>query len=450
MRAMNEPNMPFPEPEPRARALVPFFVFAAFYLGLSLWAHDFYRVPIIIAFLVASAVALVLGRERPLAERVDRYARGMGETNIMLMCLIFILSGAFATVAKGSGAVDSAVALAQAAIPSKLMLAGLFVVSCLISLAIGTSCGTIAAVTPIAAGLTGPMGLSPALTIGAVVGGAMFGDNLSMISDTTIAATRTQGIGMREKFRANIGIALPAALAAVAVYCCLGGSGAASVAAPVARALVWQDAVLVLPYILILALALMGLNVMMLLFAGTALAAMIGIVCGRFTFWGALDLLGKGTLGMSETLIVAILAGGLLATIRENGGIAWFMKSTARLVRGPRSCEFAVGLLTIAVNLFTANNTVAIVVAGPVAKDFADRCKASPSRIASVLDTTSCVTQGLIPYGAQLLMAVGLAKEGGLALGSFHLIGSLYYPFFLAIAVIAAILFFRPRHARQQ
>ena len=450
MRAMNEPNMPFPEPEPRARALVPFFVFAAFYLGLSLWARDFYRVPIIIAFLVASAVALVLGRERPLAERVDRYARGMGETNIMLMCLIFILSGAFATVAKGSGAVDSAVALAQAAIPSKLMLAGLFVVSCLISLAIGTSCGTIAAVTPIAAGLTGPMGLSPALTIGAVVGGAMFGDNLSMISDTTIAATRTQGIGMREKFRANIGIALPAALAAVAVYCCLGGSGAASVAAPVARALVWQDAVLVLPYILILALALMGLNVMMLLFAGTALAAMIGIVCGRFTFWGALDLLGKGTLGMSETLIVAILAGGLLATIRENGGIAWFMKSTARLVRGPRSCEFAVGLLTIAVNLFTANNTVAIVVAGPVAKDFADRCKASPSRIASVLDTTSCVTQGLIPYGAQLLMAVGLAKEGGLALGSFHLIGSLYYPFFLAIAVIAAILFFRPRHVRQQ
>ena len=229
MRPMNEQNMPFPAPEPRARALVPFFVFAAFYLGLSLWAHDFYRVPIIIAFLVASAVALVLGRERPLAERVDRYARGMGETNIMLMCLIFILSGAFATVAKGSGAVDSAVALAQAAIPSRLMLAGLFVVSCLISLAIGTSCGTIAAVTPIAAGLTGPMGFSPALTIGAVVGGAMFGDNLSMISDTTIAATRTQGIGMREKFRANIGIALPAALAAVAIYCCVGGSGGACV-----------------------------------------------------------------------------------------------------------------------------------------------------------------------------------------------------------------------------
>ena len=440
---MNEQNMPFPAPEPRARALVPFFVFAAFYLGLSLWAHDFYRVPIIIAFLVASAVALMFGRERPLAERVDRYARGMGETNIMLMCLIFILSGAFATVAKGSGAVDSAVALAQAAIPSNLMLAGLFVVSCLISLAIGTSCGTIAAVTPIAAGLTGPMGFSPALTIGAVVGGAMFGDNLSMISDTTIAATRTQGIGMREKFRANIGIALPAALVAVAIYCCVGGSGAA---APAARALAWQDAVLVLPYVLILALALLGLNVMMLLFAGTALAAVIGIVCGRFTFWGALDLLGKGTLGMSETLIVAILAGGLLATIRENGGIAWFMKSTARLVRGPRSCEFAVGLLTVAVNLFTANNTVAIVVAGPVAKDFADRCKASPARIASVLDTASCVTQGLIPYGAQLLMAVGLAKEGGLALGSFHLIGALYYPFFLALSVAAAILFFRPRH----
>jgi Na+/H+ antiporter NhaC len=251
---------------------------------------------------------------------------------------------------------------------------------------------------------------------------------------------------MREKFRANIGIALPAALAAVAIYCCIGGSGATADTMPAARALVWHDSVLVLPYVLILVLALMGLNVMMLLFAGTALAAVIGIVCGRFTFWGALDLLGKGTLGMSETLIVAILAGGLLATIRENGGIAWVMKSSARLVRGPRSCEFAVGLLTVAVNLFTANNTVAIVVAGPVAKDFADRCKASPARIASVLDTTSCVTQGLIPYGAQLLMAVGLAKEGGLALGSFHLIGALYYPFFLALSVAAAILFFRPRH----
>ena len=431
-------------PAPRARALIPFLVFAAFYLGLSLWAHDFYRVPIIIAFLVASAMALVFGRERPFAERVDRYARGMGETNIMLMCLIFILSGAFATVAKGSGAVDSAVALAQAAIPAKLMLAGLFVVSCLISLGIGTSCGTIAAVTPIAAGLTGPMGLSPALTVGAVVGGAMFGDNLSMISDTTIAATRTQGIGMKEKFRANIGIALPAALAAVAVYCCVGGQGAA---APAVRALTGQDVVLVLPYVLILVLALLGLNVMLLLFAGTVLAASIGVLCGRFTFWGALDLLGKGTLGMSETLIVAILAGGLLATIRANGGIAWVMKSTARLVRGPRSCEFAVGLLTVAVNLFTANNTVAIVVAGPVAKEFSDRCKASPARIASVLDTTSCVTQGLIPYGAQLLMAVGLAKEGGLAIGSFQLIGALYYPLFLAVAVAGAILFFRPRRA---
>lgn len=435
--------------KPRGLALIPFLVFAVFYVGLSLWARDFYRVPIIIAFLIASAAALVFGRERPLTERIDRYARGMGETNIMLMCLIFILSGAFATVAKGSGAVDSAVALAQAAIPSNLMLAGLFVVSCLISLAIGTSCGTIAAVTPIAAGLTSSMGISPALTIGAVVGGAMFGDNLSMISDTTIAATRTQGIGMREKFRANIGIALPAALAAVAIYCCVGGDGTAASAAPAARALVWHDAVLVMPYVLILVLALMGLNVMMLLFAGTTLAAVIGVVCGRFTFWGALDLLGKGTLGMSETLIVAILAGGLLSTIRENGGIAWFMKSTARLVRGPRSCEFAVGLLTVAVNIFTANNTVAIVVAGPVAKDFADHCKASPSRIASVLDTASCVTQGLIPYGAQLLMAVALAKESGLALGSFELIGSLYYPFFLALAVIVAITFFRPKAVRQ-
>ena len=429
--------------EPRGLALVPFVVFAVFYVGLSVLAGDFYRVPMTIAFLVASATALIMNPRRPLADKVETYACGMGEANVMIMCLIFILAGAFAAIAKASGAVDAAVILARSIIPARLMIAGVFLVSCLISLAIGTSCGTIAAVAPVALGFVGPLQLAPAQLLGAVVGGAMFGDNLSMISDTTIAATRTQGIRMREKFIANAGIAAPAALVALFIYAAVGASGAASdVAAPSPT---WEHALLVLPYVLILVLALAGLNVMMLLFCGTFFAAVIGIALGRFDLLGALDHLGKGTLGMSETLIVAILAGGLFKTIQANGGIEWLTQKISRVVSGPRTCEFGVFLLISAVNLFTANNTVAIVIAGPIAKTCSDRFKADPARIASVLDTTSCIAQGLIPYGAQLLIALGIAQSAKLPVGSFELIGSLYYQHLLLLAVLAAMLVGRRR-----
>ena len=425
--------------KPSWLALVPFGVFGVFYVGLSLYAGNqgfempWYKVPMPIAFLVASAVALVFGR-RPFESKVDVYARGMGEANIMIMCLIFILAGAFAAVAKGSGAVDAAVALAQNVIPARLMVAGVFLVSCLISTAIGTSCGTIAAVAPIALGFAAPLHLPPALFLGSVVGGAMFGDNLSMISDTTIAATRTQGVWMKDKFRANILVAVPAALAAFALYA-LSGSSAGAVEAP---SVGWREGVLVAPYLLILALALAGFNVMALLFSGTLLAAGLGWALGKFDFFGALDLLGKGTLNMSETLIVALLAGGLFKTVQANGGIAWLTGKIARLVRGPRTCEAGVALLTAAVNCFTANNTVAIVIAGPIAKACSDRFKADPTRIASVLDTASCIVQGLIPYGAQILIAIGVAKGLGQTIGSLELLGSLYYQPILALAVFAS------------
>ena len=394
--------------KPNAWALVPFVVFAAFYVGFSVWAGDFYKVPMPLAFLLASAVALVFGK-RTLNERIETYAQGMGEVNIMIMCLIFILAGAFASVAKGSGAVDAAVAIAQSLVPAKLMLAGVFVISCLISLAIGTSCGTIAAVTPIALGFAAPLGLSPAMLVGAVIGGSMFGDNLSMISDTTIAATRTQGIGMREKFFANFWIALPAAVACVVIYALVGASKDGGVAVQ-AAAVTWRHWVLILPYVLILVLALAGLNVMALLFSGTVLASVIGMALGKIDFWGSFDLMGKGTLGMSETLIVAVLAGGMFRTVLANGGIRWLTDRIAGMVRGPRTCELGVFLLVSAVNLFTANNTVAIVIAGPIAKECSDRFGANPVRIASVLDTASCIVQGLIPYGAQILIAIGVAN----------------------------------------
>lgn len=422
--------------KPRAGALVPFGVFAIFYVGLSVWANDFYRVPMIIAFLVASAVALCLNVRKPLEEKVETYARGMGEPNIMIMCLIFILAGAFATIAKGSGAVDAAVALALPIVPPRLMVAGVFLISCLISLAIGTSCGTIAAVTPIALGFAGPLNLSPALLMGSVIGGSMFGDNLSMISDTTIAATRTQGVRMRDKFVANSTIAAPAALVALFLYA-MSGSAAGSVEV---QLITWQHLLLVSPYLFILALALAGLNVMLLLFSGTLLSAIIGVCLGKFDFFGALDLLGKGTLGMSETLIVALLAGGLFRTVYANGGIHWLTEKVSMLVHGPRTCELGVFLLVAAVNCFTANNTVAIVIAGPIAKECADRFHADPVRIASVLDTASCIVQGLIPYGAQILIAIGVAKGLDLSVDSFGLLKCLYYQPLLALAVFGSML----------
>ena len=426
---------------PRASALVPFLIFAVFYVGLSIYAGQqgfdmpWYKVPMPIAFIVASAFAFLWGK-KSLEEKVDIYAKGMGEVNIMIMCLIFILAGAFATIAKGSGAVDAAVTIAQAFIPARLMVAGVFLVSCVISTAIGTSCGTIAAVAPIALGFAVPLGLSPALLLGSVVAGSMFGDNLSMISDTTIAATRTQGVRMQDKFVANFWIALPAAVLALVFYA-LSGSSVGEVATP---ALTWRHCVLVLPYLLILVLALCGFNVMALLFSGTLLSAVLGACLGKFDLFGCLDLVGKGALGMSETLIVAILAGGLFKTVQSNGGIDWLVGKVSKLIRGPRSCEAGVSILISAVNCFTANNTVAIVIAGPIAKECSDKANGDPVRIASVLDTCSCVVQGLIPYGAQILIAIGVAKGLDLSIGSFTLIKSLYYQPLLALMVLFSIL----------
>jgi len=329
-------------------------------------------------------------------------------------------------------------------VPAQFMVAGVFLVSCLISLAIGTSCGTIAAVTPIALGFAEPLHLSPALLMGATIGGAMFGDNMSMISDTTIAATRTQSVRMKDKFLVNGFIASPAALVALFLYAMSGSSAAESVeVVPVA----WQHFVLVAPYVFVLALALVGFNVMALLFFGTLLSAVIGGALGRFAFFDAMDLLGKGALGMGETLIVALLAGGLFRSVRENGGIAWLTDRIAKVIRGPRSCEFGVFFLVSAVNCFTANNTVAIVIAGPIAKECAEKFKVDPVRVASVLDTASCVVQGLLPYGAQILIAMGVAKGLDIQVDSFSLVKSLYYQPLLALAVLLSMLRLRGRRA---
>ncbi len=425
------------EREPRLKALIPFAIFVVFYLGLSLWANDFYKVPMPIAFLVASASALVLNHKTKLMTRVEIFAKGMGDVNVMLMCLIFILAGIFASVAKSMGAVDAAVLMVQKFIPADFMLVGFFLVSCLISLAIGTSCGTIAALTPIAANLVAPLGIPAHFVIGSVIGGAMFGDNMSMISDTTIAATRTQGVEMRDKFIQNFKMILPAAVIAIVIYFVLGRSGSESVVPD--TELTWKHVLLVAPYILLLVLSLFGFNVMALLFFGSVLAGAIGIALSKFDFWAALECCGDGALGMSETLIVAILAGGLLKVIRWNGGVSYILRAIERAVRSERGCEAGIFALVSAINLFTANNTVAIVIAGPIAAELSAKFGCSPKRVASILDTASCFIQGLLPYGAQILIAAGTASKAGLEISALSLVGGTFYPWIMAIIVLGWI-----------
>ena len=422
-----------------AFALIPFAVFAVFYVTLGIIARDFYRVPMTVAFLVAIASALFLNRKKKLSEKVETLAKGMAEPDIMLMCLIFVLAGAFAAVAKASGAVDSAVVIARWIIPDNFMVAGLFLVSSLISLAVGTSCGTIAAVAPIAMAFSEPLGLSPALLAGSIVSGAMFGDNLSMISDTTIAATRTQGVGMRDKFIANVALAVPAALVTLFIYLIAGSSqsGAQAVSEVAVSA---KDFILILPYILVLLLALVGLNVVVVLFLGTFISAFLGVAFGPLNFWGALETAGQGTLNMSETLTIALLSGGLFNLVSEAGGIEWLTNAIAGKVRGQKSCEFGAFFLTALVNLFTANNTVAIVIAGPVVRQLGRKFKADPVRLAGIVDIAGCFVQGIIPYGAQILMATGVARSAGAEFSGLGLVGSIYYPFILAASAFFGII----------
>ncbi|MBS1371121.1 MAG: Na+/H+ antiporter NhaC family protein [Lentisphaeria bacterium] len=422
---------------PRARALIPFGVFIVFYLGLSILSNDFYKVPMPVAFLIASATALLLNRRASLKSKIELFAHGMGNVDIMTMCLIFILAGAFASTAKAMGAVDATVQLALAVIPPNLLLTGLFVVACFISLAIGTSVGTIAALGSIAVGLSQSLHVPPGFCLGAVVGGAMFGDNLSMISDTTIAATRTQGVEMHRKFQANLKIAVPAAALTVLLYLCMSPAIRPELAVGGAS---WQRFAAMLPYISVLALALCGMNVMAVLILGTAFAGVIGMLTGSFDLWGFLGAIGSGTLSMSETLIVALLAGGLLKVIRYNGGIAYILQTIERHIRGRRGGELGTFLLVGVVNCFTANNTVAIVITGPIARDISKRYGIPAARTASILDSASCIIQGMLPYGAQILTAIGAASAVGLAVSPLEVIQYLGYPYLLGICLLISIV----------
>ena len=415
-------------------ALSPLAVFVILYFVTSIIARDFYKVPITVAFMAASMYAVLISDNIPLRERIDIYSRGAAKGQMMLMIWIFILAGAFAHTAKVMGAIDATVNLALTLLPGNMLLAGLFLAACFVSVSVGTSVGTIVALTPIAAGVAQQTGTSIPLMTAVVVGGSFFGDNLSFISDTTIAATSTQGCKLSDKFRVNSFIVIPAAVLILGIYLYM-GQGITSPHS-VGDVSVFK----VIPYLIVLITAIMGMNVMAVLSLGIILTGVIGVLDGSFDIYGWFGAMGDGITGMGELIIITMMAGGLLEIIKHNGGIDFIIQRLTRHVSTKRGAEMTVAGLVSFVNLCTANNTVAIITVGGIAKQIADRFGVDNRKCASILDTFSCAMQGLIPYGAQILMAAGLAQ-----LNPISILPYLYYPLAIGIAAILSILLRYPK-----
>ena len=414
-------------------SLSPLAVFLCLYLITSLLVNDFYKVPITVAFLLSSCYAIAITRGLKLEQRVYQFSVGAGNKNILLMIWIFVLAGAFAQSAKQMGAIDATVNLTLHILPDNLLLAGIFIAACFISLSIGTSVGTIVALTPVAVGLAEKTGIDLPYMVAIVVGGSFFGDNLSFISDTTIASTKTQDCVMRDKFKVNFMIVVPAALIVLGIYIFQGLSLSA---APQIQEIEW---IKVIPYLIVLGTAIAGMNVMSVLLLGIFSTGIIGLFTGMgfFDWFGAM---GTGITGMGELIIITLLAGGMLETIRDNGGIDFIIARLTRHVTGKRGAELSIAALVSVANLCTANNTIAIITTGPIAKDIAKRFHLDRRKTASILDTFSCLIQGIIPYGAQMLIAAGLA-----GISPLGIIGNLYYPFCMGACAILAILIRYPR-----
>ena len=415
--------------KPNFFALTPLIVFLVIYLVVSLIFNDFYKVPITVAFIVSAVYAIATTRKLTLNQRITRFSRGAGNKNIMLMVWIFMLAGAFAQSAKSTGGVQAAVDIALKILPENFLMPGMFLTSCFISLAIGTSVGTIAALMPVAAAMASQTGIDTALMAGVITGGAYFGDNLSFISDTTVVATKTQGCMMKDKFRENFKIALPAALITAAIYFMLG------------RGYVIEtqqtdiQVVKILPYIAVLVLAVLGINVLIVLLSGTVLAGLTGIFTGGYDFFGWFSKMSEGILGMSELIIVTLLAGGMLELIRYNGGMDYLVEKLSSKISSERSAGFSIAFLVFFADICTANNTIAIITVGQAASKIARKFGINPKRAASILDTFSCFAQGIIPYGAQMLLAAGLCQIAPSSITPY-----LFYPFLLGGCACIAIL----------
>jgi len=417
------------------KAIIPFIVFVIFYFGFSLWTRDFSKVPMTVAFIISSATALILNHKEKLNKKIELFALGMGNKDIMIMCLIFILAGAFTASAKAVGGVEAAVNIAQHFIPAQFMVLGLFIISALISLSIGTSCGTIAAIVPIAVSISEAFGINPSFVLGATVGGAMFGDNMSLISDTKIAASRTQNVEIRDEMLYNLKIiTIPAILCILLYMLPIFASSGTTLNSVIS----FDNYVKCSPYILLLILGISGVNVMFLLLFGTILNTIIGLCYGMFDIFDAFSYIGEGTISMATTLIVAMLAGGLLLLVRYNGGITYIIKETGRWIKDKKTCEIGICFLVGIINLFTANNTVAIITSGSIARELSEKYNVNPVRTASLLDTTSCIVQGMIPYGAQILIASSLAASIGAS--SFTILKGMFYPLLMLFGLLFSVL----------
>lgn len=428
------------KPGPSLAALLPFLVFVLVYMATGIVLNHlgvemaFYQVPAPVCILPAIILAFIMF-EGSVDDKFNDFVRGCGDENIIIMCLIYILAGAFATVSKESGGVDSVVNFALSIIPLQFITGGIFLIGCFISISTGTSVGTISTVGPIAVGLAQKGNLPLALVLGSLVGGAMFGDNLSVISDTTIAATRTQNVEMKDKFKANIRMALPAAIITFVILLVVGKPEALPT---------FEDRpynpVLIIPYLFVLISAVAGMNVFLVLTSGIILSGLIGIATGGLDLMTFAQNIFTGFSGMFEIFLLSMLTGGLSYMVSKNGGIDWLVQKIRSFARGQKSAEVSIALLTALTDAATANNTVAIIIDGPVAKEISNDFKIDPRRSAALLDTFSCVMQGVIPYGAQILITAGLTKElGSGAVSPMEIIPFLWYQGILVIFAIISI-----------
>ena len=415
-------------------ALTPVVVLLAVYLSGALLAGDFYRVSIAVAFVVAAIYGLIIMRGYNLQERVGIFSRGAANPDIMYMIWIFCLAGIFASSAKAMGAVDATVALTLNIVPTNFLPAGIFIAACFISMAIGTSVGTIVALTPVVTVMAPQVGCSTAWLVAIVVGGAFFGDNLSFISDTTIAATQSQGCKMKDKFKANFAIVLPAAIATLCIY--LFGNQATEYAL-VEQSVEWFKAI---PYLVVIILALVGVNVLVVLIVGTIIANLMALIDGDFELLTIFTAAGEGLNSMCELILVTLLAGGVMAIVRELGGFDYLIDKMTKKVSSRRGAEAVIALLTAITNFCTANNTISILTVGPIARDLSARYGVPARKSASLMDTISCFVQGFLPYGAQLLMAAGLAS-----ISPMEIVLHLYYPFLIFIMSVVSIIIQFPK-----
>lgn len=427
------------EKTPNAKALLPILVFLVLYLGNGIYFEyinpikgqmGFYIMSVVVAFVIALIVALLQNKEVSFDEKIHICAKGIGDDNITIMLFIFLVAGAFSGIASEAGGAVSTANMLLNIIPVRFAVPGLFVIACLISMAMGTSVGTVTVLVPIAASISASAGLNLPMCVGTVVGGAMFGDNLSFVSDTTIAATKTQGVAMKDKFRTNFKIALPAALITLGILVVISMRGDVASIGKFDFNL-WQA----LPYFAVLIASLCGVNVFAVLCSGTVLFAIVGLATGSLTVATAFSSMGAGTSGMFETMIVTILVASIGALMKRNGGFASILGFIKRHSNGTKGGMFGIGILTMMMDVATANNTVAIVLAAPIAKEITGEYGIDPKRTASLLDTFSCIAQGIIPYGAQLLIAASLAKITSVSIMPF-----LFYQFILLICVVVSIV----------